>query len=135
MIGPPTAAGATPYVLAPLRFRFRALAALAGHAPLGGTRESVIATLLVARLARDCTAADALPAALRLERAGAARSWLASVTLPPPTRVALMSAIDASTGDAHGAAVALRRLTEVVGSILTSAARLELDRLARELAQ
>jgi hypothetical protein len=42
-----------PYALEPLSFRFAALAALAGRAPIGGQREVALATYVVARLAHD----------------------------------------------------------------------------------
>ena len=41
---------APPYALTPTTFRFRALAALAGRAPLGGGRETALASYVVARL-------------------------------------------------------------------------------------
>jgi len=47
---------APPYALAPTSFRFPALAALAGRAPLGGQREVVLAAYVVARLAHDTLA-------------------------------------------------------------------------------
>src|SRR5690349_12491010 len=45
---------APPYALSSPAFRFRALAVLAGRAPLGGQREVALATYLAARLADDC---------------------------------------------------------------------------------
>src|SRR5881396_4039624 len=42
-----------PYALAPLSFRFAALATLAARAPIGGQREVALATYVAARLAHD----------------------------------------------------------------------------------
>ena len=65
-----------PYALATTTFRFAALAALAGRAPLGGQREVALATYLAARLAQDVLPERGVPQTSRAERAVGAKSWL-----------------------------------------------------------
>ena len=125
---------APPYVLAAPAFRFRALATLAGCAPLGGAREVVLATYLLARLADDCRESKALPAATRGSRAAAARNWLASTALPAPVRPALMRLAEATEGDRAGVSAALADVIAATSPYLDDPARLELERLACALA-
>ena len=127
--------GPLPYALVVPAFPFRALALLAGRAPLGGPRETALATLIAARLA----AAAAVPAALsgpsRAVRAEAARLWMTSVTLPSSARAALLKLVHASGGDDRAIlATAFDRLTEVVAPQLDRGSRTELERLAGRLA-
>lgn len=122
-----------PYGLAPTPFRFAALAALAGRAPLGGRREVALATYLAARLADDVRDQNGLSAPIRVERAGSARSWLATVTIPAPIRQPLARLIDSSAGGAGPAAQAVRAVIAVTADYLDRAARLELDHLAETL--
>ena len=75
-----------PYALAPTEFRFRALASLAGHATLGGARELLLATLLVARLVDGVAGLYPLSPPLRRARATAAKTWLSALALPAQTR-------------------------------------------------
>ena len=89
-----------PYAVPPVHFPFRALAARAGRAPLGGEREVALGALMVARLARDAIGENELPIALRKERAAAARTWLASLALPARARSPLTRLLEASAGDA-----------------------------------
>ena len=89
-----------PYAVAPVHFPFRALAARAGRAPLGGEREVALAALMAARLARDAVGENELPAALRKQRANSARTWLASLALPARARSPLARLVEASAGDA-----------------------------------
>jgi hypothetical protein len=127
---PPTA----PYSLAPTRFRFPALAALAGRAPLGGKREVALATYLVARLAQDAIPDRALPQVARAERAGSAKGWLATITLPAAVRTSLARAIEASSGDPASLATGLRAVMAVTATHLDLGARSELSQLAAALA-
>jgi len=122
-----------PYGLDPTPFRFAALAALAGRAPLGGRREVALATYLAARLADDVRSENGLSAPIRVERAGSARSWRATVTIPAPIRQPLARLIDASAGGPGPTAQAVRAVIAVTADYLDRAARLELDHLAETL--
>jgi hypothetical protein len=87
-----------PYALAVPSFRFRALAALAGRAVLGGPREVVLACFVGARLAAALVrgAEPALTDEVRAARASGARTWLGAIALPASTRVPLARLIDAT---------------------------------------
>ena len=122
-----------PYALSPTTFRFAALAALAGRAPLGGQREVALATYLSARLAHDVLPERALSQPGRAERAGNAKSWLSTLSLPAPVRPALANLVDASAGERAAVAPALRTVMTVTANFLDSAARLELEQLATAL--
>jgi hypothetical protein len=122
-----------PYGLAPTPFRFAALAALAGRAPLGGRREVALATYLAARLVDDVRDENGLAAPMRIERAGNARSWLSTVALPAPIRQPLARLIDSSGGGPGAASQALRAVIAVTAEFLDRAARLELEKLAETL--
>src|SRR5262245_54071178 len=74
----PVPPSAPPYALASTPFRFPALAALAGRAPLGGQREVALATYLAARLAHDTLPERAVSPTTRTERAANARTWLST---------------------------------------------------------
>jgi len=119
-----------PYALSSPAFRFRALASLAGRAPLGGPREVALATYLVARLVDDCLPDKALPAPARTDRSAAARGWLASVTLPGPVRGPLTRLVEATAGDLREVARELATVIATTTTYLDGAARSELDRLA-----
>jgi hypothetical protein len=121
-----------PYALAPAVYRFPALTAFAGRAPLGGERELGLACLMVARLAAGALQAEALPVAARRARSSAARTWLASLALPPATRDACTKVADACASDASDALrVALTRVIELATGRLDAAALSELRRVAR----
>ena len=122
-----------PYGLAPTPFRFAALAALAGRAPLGGRREIALATYLAARLVDDVLEENGLSAPIRADRAGSARNWLSTVALPAPVRQPLARLIDSSAGGAGGASQAVRAVIAVTADFLDRAARLELEHLAETL--
>lgn len=122
-----------PYGLAPASFRFAALAALAGRAPLGGQRETAMAVYLAARLADDASPANGLSEELRVQRATGAKHWLASVALPGAIRSALGQLLDATPGAPPDVARALRLVTRVAAGHLDGAARLELESLAAAL--
>ena len=125
---------APPYALAPTTFRFRALAALAGRAPLGGGRETALASFVVARLAVGCLPESALPLEDRTVRAAAARTWLASLALPVPVRAPLVKVIESTRHDSRSAvAAAIVTVTDVAASYLDGPALAELRALAVEL--
>ena len=119
-----------PYGLTSPAFRFRALAALAGRAPLGGPREVALATYLLARLVDDCLPHRDVAAAARAERSAAARGWLGSVALPAPVRAPLTKLADATAGDLANVTQALAAVMSAVDGYLDTASRVELDRLA-----
>ena len=124
---------APPYALATPTFRFRALASLAGRAPIGGPREVALATYLVARLVDDCQPSKMLPGPARAERAAAARNWLAGVALPNSIRALLAKLVDATAGDSSQLGAPLSDAMAAVDSYLDPASRSELERLSRAL--
>jgi hypothetical protein len=124
-----------PYALAPTPFRFAALAALAGRAPLGGQREVALATYFVARLAHDVLPERGLLQAVRAERATNAKHWLSTLALPSPVRPALVRLIDASASDGTTVAEALAGVITVTANFLDSGARSDLMKLAAVLEQ
>lgn len=124
---------APPYALTMPTFRFRALAALAGRAPLGGPREVVLATYLLARLVDDCRPARELPQETRAARSSAARNWLANTALPPAVRSPLIRLAEATEGEVSGIAIALGTAIVATTSYLDDAARFELERLAQAI--
>ena len=127
--------GPQPYALATPVFAFRALAALAGRAPLGGPRETAIATLIAARLVAGVVEPFPLLQPLRKARADAAKLWLSSVSLPAPVRTSVLKLIDATTvDDRRIVAQALGKVTDVTAPHLDRGARSELERLAARLA-
>jgi len=102
-----------PYALASPRFRFRALAALAGRSSLGGDREVALATLLAARLVVGALPPQPLPQGVRITRANGARAWLAALALPVALRQSLARLVDATTSvDRDGLAPALRTVID-----------------------
>jgi hypothetical protein len=126
--------GPSPYALTAHVFPFRALTALAGSAPLGGPRETALATLVSARLAAGAAPPVLLSLTLRAARADAARLWLTSVALPPAVRTAVLRLVDATAvADSPSVAAALAKVTEVTAPHLDKGARSELDRLGARL--
>src|SRR6266545_1846680 len=83
------------YALAIPRFRFRALAACAGRAPLGGDREIAMACLVGGRLASALLHPYAINAADMKARSTGAKHWLSSLSLPAPIRSSLVHLADA----------------------------------------
>jgi hypothetical protein len=107
-----------PFAVPPIRFPFRALAARAGRASLGGEREVAMAVLMVARLAGDALGPRAAEVKQREERAAAAKAWLASIAVPARARPVLGRALDASAGDPAAISAALEELAKVAGAWL-----------------
>ena len=125
---------APPYSLAPTNFRFRALAAHAGRAPLGGARETALASYMVARLAVALLPGTLLPLVDRGVRAAAARTWLASLALPAPLRAPLNKVIESTREDVSSAvAAALVTVADVAASYLDGPSLAELRALAAQL--
>ena len=124
-----------PFALAVPVFRFRALAALAARAELGGPREVALACFLAARLARGVVGPMPLSPEIRAARAAAARSWLSSLALPAGVRLPLARLIDHTGGtDAAGMGQALARVTDITAKYLDPGALSELQQLGRQLA-
>jgi hypothetical protein len=124
-----------PYALSLTTFRFAALAALAGRAPIGGRREVALATYLAARLADDVRPSRCLSPAIRAERADGARNWLATLALPTTIRPALLGLVDSTANDAAVTAKAVRAVIGVTTDLLDRGARSELEQLASALEQ
>jgi hypothetical protein len=122
-----------PYALTPTAFRFTGLASLAGRAALGGRREIALAVYLAARLAQDALPDHEVSQTARVERAGHAKQWLASQSLPASVRPALVELIDASGGERVDVARALRATIAAVAESLDKNARAELVELAGAL--
>ena len=137
-IGPVTVATHSlhppPYGLSTPTFRFRALAALAGRAALGGPREVALGVYLSARIVQDALSDQSLFDTTRSPRAAGARAWLATLTLPAQVRAALVRLIDASLEDALGMHAALAGVIGTTATYLDGAARSELERLAQTIA-
>ncbi len=126
--------GPSPYALATPEFRFRALAAAAARAAIGGPREAVLVTLLAARLASAAGPASNLTQAQRARRAEAARGWIGTLALTPVLRAAAGRLLDACAGtDPLAVAAALVKVTDVTAQWLDRPARSELAALTAEL--
>lgn len=119
-----------PYALAPTSFRFPALAALAGRMPLGGERETVLATYLAARLAHDAFPERGLNEIVRAERSAAAKTWLGTLAVPATVKPTLLRLVEASSGRAEQIAEAVRGVIAVTAPVLDARSRSELERLA-----
>jgi hypothetical protein len=127
-------ASVPPYSLAPAPFRFRAIALHAGHAPLGGPREATLACYVGARLVSAFLPGAELPAGERGVRASAARTWLASLALPPSLRVPFTRLVESSRGDDPAVAgAALVTVADAAASYLDGPALAELRALASQL--
>ncbi|MBI1808410.1 MAG: hypothetical protein HYR75_00815 [Gemmatimonadetes bacterium] len=125
-----------PYALETPPFPFRALAALAAKAPLGGARETALATLIASRLIVGALAPLSLPAPARRQRADAAKVWLSAVALPAPVRTAIARLVELSASDdLESIAQGVTKVTEVTAPYLDRHARLELERLAARLGE
>lgn len=122
-----------PYSLATTAFRFAALAALAGRAPLGGQREVALATYMAARLAQDVLPERGVPQTSRAERAVGAKSWLATLALPNSVRPALAKLVDSTGTDQRATATAFRAAAAATATFLDPRARSELDQLLSAL--
>lgn len=128
-------AARAPYAVEPNVFRFPALAAAAGRAPLGGQRETTLGVYLTLRLAQDAVSSHALPAEARAQRAAAARAWVASLALPAAVRRALTRLLEATEVDDGPIEAAVQGVTSVTADLLPPAARLEVEQFATSLRQ
>ena len=123
-----------PYALATPRFRFRALAALAGRAALGCDREVALATLMAARLAAGALPPQPLPQGIRITRATGARVWLTALALPLAIRQSLTRLVDATTSvDRDGLENAMRVAIDLSSPQLDSQSIAELREVLRAM--
>ena len=124
-----------PYSLATPTFQFPALAALAGRAPIGGDRELVLACLMACRLAAGAVGPSPLPVVVRAERSGSAKTWLASLALPPAARTPFTRLADAAASEDHSALRStLQRVISACRPVLDGASRQEVERFAAAVA-
>ena len=122
------------YGLATPQFRFRALAAFAGNAALGGDREVALACLVGGRLASAMLAPYAVPPSNSKARSAAAKQWLSSLSLPAPIRAAAVHLADTvASGDRAATGAALTKLLEVVSRNIDEASARELRAVVAEL--
>jgi hypothetical protein len=123
-----------PFSLDAPAFRFRALAMLAGRAPLGGEREMALAALMAARLAEGLLPGAALSPTARQSRASGARVWLSTLTLPAATRMPLARLVEATEGENRNTvAEALTVFAGIASSMLDPASRTEISELLAAL--
>ncbi len=124
-----------PFALATPGFRFKALASHAGHAAIGGDREVALACFVAARLIAGMLPPLSISSVDSAARAAATRQWLASLSVPAPTRTAVSAAIDAAAKCDPGAGrQAVKMLVEAGGSSLDPLSISELKELLAELA-
>jgi hypothetical protein len=125
---------APPFSLDAPAFRFRAIAQLAGRAPLGGEREMALAALMAVRLAEGTLPPCPLSAVARRTRGVGARVWLSTLTLPAAARIPLARLVEATEG-AHRAVVAeaLTSFAEIARPMLDPASRAEIAELVAGL--
>src|SRR5678816_408261 len=83
------------FALATPRFRFRALAAFAGRASIGGDREIAMACLVAGRLAAAMLPPLTISSPDTKTRSSAAKQWMASLSLPAAVRNVLNQVADA----------------------------------------
>ncbi len=125
---------APPFSLDAPAFRFRALAFLAGRAPLGGEREMALAILMAARLAEGMLPPFPLVQATRRARGVGARVWFSTLTLPAATRNPLARLVEATEGMSRAAAgEALAAVADIAKPMLDSASRVEITELITAL--
>ncbi len=134
---PPAPAPASPpFGLASPVFPFPALARLAGLAQLGGSRETVLAILLGARLAMASMPPYHLSADERTARARSALAWLDAISLPPGIRPAVAAVLAASgEGRPETIANAIERLRTDARDALDEPSNAELGQLVSALRQ
>jgi hypothetical protein len=126
-----------PYALVTPVFRFRHLAALAGRAPIGGTREVALACFVAARLVSDCCDPTLeLDEEARAARCAGAKAWLGTIAIPAPVRTPVARCAEGSQlPDSKAMAALVSGLAKAADSFLDPAARSELEALAARLEQ
>ena len=122
------------FALATPRFRFRALAACAGRASIGGDREIAMACLVGGRLAFVLLPPYSIPTVDLKARSTAAKHWLSSLSLPAPVRSALTHLADAAAaGNRKTTSTALSHLVMVARKSIDEASASELIGVATGL--
>lgn len=122
------------FSLATPRFRFRALAACAGRAALGGDREVAMACLVGARMASSMLPPFAISPSDSKLRSASAKQWLSALSLPANVRTALTRLADTvSSGDRAAAGEALSKLTGAAAHQIDEASATELRALVTDL--
>ena len=123
-----------PYSLAVPTFPFRHLAALAGRAPIGGTREVALACFMVARVASLAGTVPEDDPAARTLRASAARAWVGTLALPPAVRTPVLKCAEASaTGTRNSVARELEAVIAAAAPFLDHPSRHDLELLVAAL--
>ena len=122
------------FALATPHFRFRALAAFAGRAALGGDREVALACLVVTRLASGMLAPFDIQAADSKSRSAAAKQWLSALSLPSSIRIPLTHVADAvATGNPTATGAALERMLVAISRNIDEASAAEVRAIIVEL--
>jgi len=122
------------FSLATPRFRFRALAACAGRAPIGGDREVAMACLVGARMASSMLPPFSISSTDSKLRSAAAKQWLSSLSLPVTVRTALTRLAETvSSGDRAATGDALSKLTGAAAHQIDEASATELRALVTDL--
>ena len=122
------------FALATPHFRFRALAAFAGRASLGGDREVAMACLVAGRLASGMLPPLDIPHSDAKSRSAAAKQWLSGLALPPAIRAPVAQVADAvASGNPASAAAAIERMLVAVSRNIDEASAAELRSLIADL--
>jgi len=122
------------FTLASPRFRFRALAAFAGRASIGGDREIALACLVMGRLAAAMLPPFSISPSDTKTRSSAAKQWMASLSLPAPIRTALNHVADAVVlGNPIATSGAIERIVAAIQGRVDEAGAGELLQLAADL--
>jgi hypothetical protein len=122
------------FALATPQFRFRALAAFAGRAALGGDREVALACLVVGRLAAGMLSPLDLQASDAKARSAAAKQWLSGLSIPSSIRIPLTHVADAvATGNPMTTASALEKMLVAVSRNIDEPSAAEMRAIVAEL--
>jgi hypothetical protein len=125
---PPRFALATPV------FRFRSLATLAGRAPLGGDRETLLVCLQIGRLCAGILKPYELSDDTLNARIEGTKQWLASMAIPNAIRSAAFGIFGALAGhERTRAAQAFEDLVKAAAAQLDETSRAELNQVIQEL--
>ncbi len=120
-----------PYALARSNFPFPGLAAQVGRAGLGGPREAILASLVIARLCNALLPPYDISFEDAAARSAQARNWLCGLTLGVGLKNILTSIIEATAKIDHlAAAEGLEKLTGSPSAGFDSSSREEIEQLA-----
>ncbi len=123
-----------PYALERLNFPFPALAAQVGRAGLGGPREAILASLIVARLCISLLPPYDISFEDAAARSVQAKNWLSGLTLGVGLKNILTLAIEAAGRIDHPAvADELEKLAGNASAAFDGAAREEIEKLAARM--